>query len=137
MQQQNFGQPSQTANEQFLKWNQDGQIANFPDPLGYDGNVFNPEMMSQPPLQNPIPAPSTQLTRRPINRHLVATAQRQPYDDPWGAFGDDGMMDAQGMNGAMEENDNIELLEERAAIAKREAASKRKQIPPFVQKLSR
>jgi heat shock transcription factor len=37
----------------------------------------------------------------------------------------------------MEENDNIELLEERAAVAKREATSKRKQIPPFVQKLSR
>ncbi|KAL3427880.1 HSF-type DNA-binding protein [Phlyctema vagabunda] len=36
----------------------------------------------------------------------------------------------------MEENDNIELLEERAAVAKRDAQSKRKQIPPFVQKLS-
>jgi len=47
------------------------------------------------------------------------------------------MLDPQNVNGAMEENDSIELLEERAAIAKREAQSKRKQIPPFVQKLSR
>jgi heat shock transcription factor len=46
-------------------------------------------------------------------------------------------MDPQSANGAMEENDSIERLEERAAIAKRDAQSKRKQIPPFVQKLSR
>jgi len=37
----------------------------------------------------------------------------------------------------MEENDNIELLEEKATVAKRDAQAKRKQIPPFVQKLSR
>jgi len=37
----------------------------------------------------------------------------------------------------MDENDSIERLEERAARAKREAQVKRKQIPPFVQKLSR
>lgn len=37
----------------------------------------------------------------------------------------------------MEENDNIELLEEKANVAKRDAQGKRKQIPPFVQKLSR
>ncbi len=37
----------------------------------------------------------------------------------------------------MEENDNIELLEAKAVIARKEAQAKRKQIPPFVQKLSR
>lgn len=47
------------------------------------------------------------------------------------------MMDQQGSNGAMEDSDSIERLEEKAAVAKREAQSKRKQIPPFVQKLSR
>ncbi|KAH6669974.1 putative heat shock factor protein [Halenospora varia] len=45
-------------------------------------------------------------------------------------------MDPQQGGIGLEENDNIELLEERAAIAKRDAQSKRKQIPPFVQKLS-
>jgi heat shock transcription factor, other eukaryote len=35
------------------------------------------------------------------------------------------------------DNDSIEALEERALRAKREAQAKRKQIPPFVQKLSR
>jgi heat shock transcription factor len=37
----------------------------------------------------------------------------------------------------MEETDCIEALEEKATVAKREAQAKRKQIPPFVQKLSR
>lgn len=96
--------------------------------------------MSQPQYDPSIAAPSTQLTRRPTNRQLVPTTQRTPYDnsgDPWGQFGDDSILDPQNVNGMMEESDNIELLEERAAVAKRDAQSKRKQIPPFVQKLSR
>ena len=86
------------------------------------------------------PTPSTTIARRPNNRQLVPTAQRNPYDisvDPWHPFGDDTMLDPQFNGGRMEENDNIELLEEKAAVAKRDAQSKRKQIPPFVQKLSR
>jgi heat shock transcription factor len=81
---------------------------------------------------------STQLARRPINRQLVPTGQRGSYDtgDPWTQFGDDSIHDPQHVPG-MEENDNIEVLEERAAVAKRDAQSKRKSIPPFVQKLSR
>lgn len=86
-------------------------------------------------------APSTQLARRPMSRHLVPTAQRMTHDtagDQWGdTFGDNVMLDPQGANGMLEENDNIEALEEKAAAAKRDAQSKRKQIPPFVQKLSR
>lgn len=41
-------------------------------------------------------------------------------------------------NGAsvVDEHDNIEVLEEKAQRAKREATAKRKQIPPFVQKLN-
>jgi hypothetical protein len=37
----------------------------------------------------------------------------------------------------MDEHDNVERLEEMAQRAKRDAQAKRKQIPPFVQKLSR
>ena len=84
-------------------------------------------------------ASSTQLARRPMNRQMVQTAPRATFDntnDPWGPFGDDSLLDPQNQNG-MEETDNIELLEEKAVIAKRDAQSKRKQIPPFVQKLSR
>jgi heat shock transcription factor len=57
--------------------------------------------------------------------------------DQWdGQYGDESILDPQSASGMVEE-DNIELLEERAAVAKRDAQSKRKQIPPFVQKLSR
>ena len=86
-----------------------------------------------------IPATSTQLARRPVNSALVATAFRPPYDnlgDPLGPFGNDTLLDTQ-ENAVMEENDRIEFLEKRAAIAKREAQSKRKQLAPFLQKLSR
>ena len=96
--------------------------------------------MSQPQYDQTIGPSSTQLARRPINRQLVPTAQRMAQDNSgvrWGGqFGDE-MLDPQGANGIMEETDNLELLEERAAVAKRDAQSKRKQIPPFVQKLSR
>jgi heat shock transcription factor len=79
---------------------------------------------------------STQLARRPMNQHLMQT---QRYDDPnaWGQYGDEQLDVVAAGNGGVAENDNIELLEERAAVAKRESQSKRKQIPPFVQKLSR
>jgi heat shock transcription factor len=46
-------------------------------------------------------------------------------------------MDLQNANGTMEGSNSIERLEERASIAKRDAQSKQKQIPLFVQKLSR
>ena len=103
----------------------------------YGGN----DGLSAPPYDQSVPAPSTQLARRPINRQLVQTGQRPAFDvtgvpnDPWIPFGDDALMDPQ--QAQMEENDNIELLEEKAAVAKRDAQAKRKQIPPFVQKLSR
>jgi hypothetical protein len=46
-----------------------------------------------------------------------ATGSGQPLDSAW--------------------NDDIEALEQRAQTAKKTAQEKRKQIPPFVQKLSR
>jgi hypothetical protein len=41
------------------------------------------------------------------------------------------------INGIIEESNSIERLEERAAVVKRDARSKQKQILQFVQKLSR
>lgn len=142
MQQQPFAAPSQLSNAEFLRWSQGAENPNFSDAAAFNMNKFGGSAgMSQPQYDSSAPTPSTQLARRPINRQLVPTAQRATYDnnnlDPWGQFGDESMMDPQIANGAMEESDSIERLEERAAIAKREAQSKRKQIPPFVQKLSR
>ena len=123
-----------------MRWSQGADNVGYSDPSSFNNmDSFNSTSVSNPQYQSSAPAPSTQLARRPVNRALVATASRPPYDnlrDTWGPFGNDTLLDTQ-VNGVMEENDSIELLEERAAIAKREAQSKRKQIPPFVQKLSR
>ena len=138
--QQAYTAPSQLSNADFLRWSQGAENPNFGDASGFNMNSFGGSAgMSQPQYDSSPPTSSTQLARRPFNRHLVASASRPTYDnsvDSWGQFGDESM-DAQGANGAVEESDSIERLEERAAIAKREAQSKRKQIPPFVQKLSR
>lgn len=113
----------------------------YTDPSSYNSmNNYVGNGIPQPVFDQSILTPSTQLARRPINRQMVATGQRPAYDsqvDPWGQFGDDMSLDPQVANGVIEENDNIELLEERASVAKRDAQAKRKQIPPFVQKLSR
>ncbi|KAH8843847.1 hypothetical protein MCOR27_003032 [Pyricularia oryzae] len=85
------------------------------------------------------PGPTNAIARRPAgsSRALVT---RQQYDglstEPWPSFGDEtALMPASGVVNPLDENDNIALLEERAARAKRDAQANRKQIPPFVQKL--
>jgi heat shock transcription factor len=135
--QQDYSTPTQLTNDQFLRWSQAGDNTNYADP--YNMNSFVNNAVSSQQYQQPVQASSTQLARRPMNRQMVPTAPRAAFDnpnDPWGSFGDDNLLDPQNPNG-MEETDNIELLEEKAVIAKRDAQSKRKQIPPFVQKLSR
>lgn len=137
--QQAYTAPNALSDADFLRWSQGpGNTSYAPDP-SFNMNGYSGEVMPQQQYDPSLQIPSTQLARRPVNRQLVPTAQRAPYDnsgDPWGQFGDDSLLDPQN-TGRMEENDNIELLEEKAAVAKREAQSKRKQIPPFVQKLSR
>lgn len=136
---QSYTAASQVSNPELLRWNQQPDNATYADPT-FNMNNYDTNGLSQAPFDQSIPASSTQLARRPINRQLVPTGQRATFDTSdasWGQFGDDSMLDTQLVNGALEENDNIELLEERAQMAKRDAQSKRKQIPPFVQKLSR
>lgn len=67
---------------------------------------------------------STELVKRTRNQDLArATPQEQ-----WGQYGDP--------SNQTDDEDEQEL-ERRVAAAKRDAQGKRKQIPPFVQKLSR
>lgn len=130
-------QQQQATNEQYMRWNHslaDNTV--FPDMnynMAYAGGA---NAVSAASFQQNVPAPSTQIARRPMNRQLVQTAPRQ-YDNPneW-ALGDE-LFDPNAQIGALAENESIERLEERAQVAKREAQSKRKQIPPFVQKLNR
>lgn len=121
-------------------WDDTNNTPIFGDPNPYNLSAFG---NSQQPMQNAQfqpngQPPSTQLARRPVqSRQMVQTAPRtfDNMNDPWGTFDEGELLDPQGA--PLEENENIDVLEERAVIAKRDAQSKRKQIPPFVQKLSR
>ncbi|OWO98669.1 heat shock transcription factor [Marssonina coronariae] len=134
---QSYAAPTQ--NSEYFRWDQQPENVGYTDSAGNNMNNYAGAGLSQSPLDQPVPAASTQLARRPMNnRQLGPTAQRMQYDnpgDPWGQFGDDSILDSNG-TGVMGENDNVGLLEEKAAVAKRESQAKRKQIPPFVQKLS-
>ncbi|KAF4632292.1 hypothetical protein G7Y89_g5831 [Cudoniella acicularis] len=131
---------TQMSNADFLRYNAGAENPGYQDPsTAYNMNNYGTNGIPQPQFDQSGPVQSTQLARRPINRQLVPTGQRPAYEntgDHWAQFGDESMLDPQQVAVGMEENDNIELLEEKAAIAKRDAQSKRKQIPPFVQKLS-
>jgi heat shock transcription factor len=151
--QQQQQQPYGTAQpDQLLRWNGGAMEGNpYAEAAARNGAV-NPFGMLSPAagqysqgMQNPT---STTLARRGMNSALVPTVPRpSPFEsssESWSNFGDDGYLPLQPQQlqqpptgGAVDDNDSIEALEERALKAKKEAMNKRKQIPPFVQKLSR
>lgn len=115
-----------------------------PDPSVFlDNNSYAPNPYLMAPnaaqFQPTVPGPSNAVARRQMNQALQPTNQR--YDattDPWASFGEnEGALIQQPNGDHATEEDSVEKLEELAAQAKREAHVKRKQIPPFVQKLSR
>ncbi|KAM7209463.1 hypothetical protein V8F20_000201 [Naviculisporaceae sp. PSN 640] len=132
---------SPTTADNAFAWNQMMDSNNGFVNAGASNATPFPMMPSQGQYgQGAPPTPSTALTRRQNNRALVPSGNRPggPFDttsEPWNSFGDDSAF-LQGANGSVDEHDNLEILEERALRAKREAQAKRKQIPPFVQKLS-
>lgn len=119
---------------------------------GLDPQVSNDQFLQfgyQPPLESPqvsyndssIPQPtnhrtdtgggSNQLARRPANQVVPRDGSRGDSNDVnWTEQGN-----GQRLEGAW--GDDIDDLKQRAQVAKREAQSKRKQIPPFIQKLAR
>ncbi|KAI1498622.1 hypothetical protein F5X99DRAFT_431604 [Biscogniauxia marginata] len=133
---QQMAQPYSTP-EQLLRWN-GNNAANFVDNAS---NGVNPYGMMSPPTPGQYgqgaPTPSTALARRGMNNALVTTNRPYPPqpNDPWPSFSEENLIASQ-PNGVIDEHDNIEILEEKAQRAKREAQAKRKQIPPFVQKLN-
>ncbi|KAF5572694.1 heat shock factor [Fusarium pseudoanthophilum] len=140
--QYNTGNP---AGDQVMRWNGMGDPSSFMngadgimDGNAHVGNSFG-LVPAQPQYAQPVSTPSNTLARRQMNRALVPTNTR-PYDgavEPWGNFvGDDNALLQQAPSENLNEQDNVEILEEMAQKAKREAQAKRKQIPPFVQKLS-
>ncbi|KAL8398974.1 hypothetical protein RB596_007721 [Gaeumannomyces avenae] len=146
---QPYQSPYASPPDQFSRWNPAGSDVDFvvSDSSKPATPTIPPFIMSAPNqfqsaqgFPQPTPTPSNVIARRPAARALVPTASRPQYDglpDPWPSFGDDGALIPQPASAApVDENDNIQLLEEKAARAKRDAQANRKQIPPFVQKLS-
>jgi heat shock transcription factor, other eukaryote len=138
MQQPNLQQP----NYQYAPDNTDYSNYDFSQPFNSDNTFAElPQDGNQLPyLQNAAqapaygsnltaaPAPSTDLVRRARNQPVVAQNGRAQEQWNNGGFG----------SMAAPSNDEDEQdLEMKVAMAKRDAQGKRKQIPPFVQKLSR
>ncbi|KAI1196035.1 hypothetical protein F5X97DRAFT_334978 [Nemania serpens] len=122
--------------EQMLRWN-GGSAGSFPDNTSNPINPYGMVSPTQAQFTQATPTTSNALARRGVNNALISsnrTFSPQP-NDPWSGFTDDAPLTNQ-TNGPLDEHDNIEVLEEKAQKAKREASAKRKQIPPFVQKLN-
>jgi heat shock transcription factor len=131
----NFQTPnpnSQLSNDQFLQWGQNPppNVVNtsFVDPSAYNTAAY----ASNQDLTGPAASTSNQLTRRPPPNQLVS--RNRGYEQAPATYSDNaaGPGTGEGVWG-----ESIEELYNRARAAKREAQAKRKQIPPFVQKLSR
>ncbi|KAJ2899431.1 hypothetical protein MKZ38_003046 [Zalerion maritima] len=129
MQQQTF--PT-AGPDSMIQWVPGSDGTSFVDGTGRGMNSYN--MAPQPQFsQGLAPSPSTALARRPINNALIPSLrQTAPFE--WN-YDDPNFLTAPSSE-AMDDSDNIDTLLEKAQRAKREAQSKRKQIPPFVQKLS-
>lgn len=122
------------SSDPYLLWQQQNltnATTNYPDPTGnFSSNLYND--MSQPkPLSTTT---SNQLTRRPVDQQLVSrTVYNSSGNDNWPIIPEDGLHQPQEQAWPINNDD----LEQRAQTARRETQAKRKQIPPFVQKLSR
>lgn len=112
--------PNNTADSPYYSGNL--SAGNFPTTVpqvSADGDPLTPTITSN------------QLVRRNANQQLAAREQwsiLSNNDDIWGDFGT-----ALGV----EHDEQEEELDQRAAATKRQALAERKQIPPFILKLSR
>ncbi|KAI0900538.1 hypothetical protein F4806DRAFT_159841 [Annulohypoxylon nitens] len=133
--QHQMAQTPYNTQDQLLRWNGNNAGA-FVDNTSNGVNTYGVIPSPTQAQYGTTGAPSNVLARRGINNALVATnrAFTPQQNDPWSNF-EENLIAGQ-TNGAVDEHDNIELLEEKAQRAKREAQAKRKQIPPFVQKLN-
>lgn len=115
----NMGQA--LSDDQFLQW------GNSAVPQPFDNSAAYGINSTQYPQNVPS---STQLTRRPANQAMTRAPR---YDNAAGQ-----VSDQNGPLGPTDSawSDDISVLEAKAQVAKREAQAKRKQIPPFVQKLN-
>lgn len=108
----------------------------YSDPTANDANAYAATLNNAQPQtfgSNIAPAPSTDLVRRARNQQL-ATQNGQQAAWTGGKYGG---MTANGNTSGTAGQEDEQDLEMKVALAKRDAQGKKKQIPPFVLKLSR
>lgn len=129
--------PNDPFSAQYMDWNSTDGLSNVNPPFGnqpgLDGDIYDTGLDASLGLGNAAPlapAPtsiSSQLVRRNPNQQLTTRGRTWQDGAPAGMHQ---------TAGAWDDEDEAEL-EQKAMAAKRDAVAKRKQIPPFVQKLSR
>jgi len=130
---------SNALGDQYVDWNSGQGMNNmanqYSDQNIYDANLYNSGINGNvggdagESANPPMAGRSSQLVRRNPNQQLT-TRGRPGWPDP------NNNLQPQTTWEHFEEEDERDL-EQRALAAKRDAQAKRKQIPPFVQKLSR
>lgn len=104
----------------------------YPDTSSYA--TQGPKPFDPMPLANKQARHGNQLQRRPYQPVVPVQNYTSAGNGAWQPGNADGQLTNDEAWGAMPPFDD---LDQKAAIAKKEAESRRKQIPPFVQKLSR
>lgn len=127
--------PPSMSSEHVLQWGPDNGIngtSSYPDPSGsFNPNIYNTFAQAQVRPSEP----SNQLTRRPASQRILTRGSpfNNSESETWPGFAN-GALQPPREEGWIKDDDN---LEQKAMTAKREAQTRRKLIPPFVQKLSR
>ncbi|OQE26909.1 hypothetical protein PENFLA_c006G00468 [Penicillium flavigenum] len=122
---------SQLSNDQFLQWGQNPPV-NAINTSAFSDSSYNPVGFASPQdVSAPAATASNQLARRQANQ---VVSRNRGYDQPPASYVENGGNNGSGESGAWGES--LEELYRRALTAKRDSQAKRKQIPPFVQKLS-
>ena len=108
----------------------DGVPPNYPDsPNNYGAsNIYNGSM----PANAPASPLGNQIVRRQPDNQIVPMMNYSNNEHPLAP--DYGSIPPPAEDGWLSQYDD---LDQKALLAKRDAQSKRKQIPPFIQKLSR
>lgn len=122
---------SQLSNDQFLQWGQNPSANAFPNPSNFNPTGYVASQDITPPAAPAAPT-NNQVARRQGQNQLVT--RNRGYEQAPTVYAED----TSGTGGESSAwGESLEQLHKRAADAQRDAQSKRKQIPPFVQKLSR
>ncbi len=123
----------QMATDQNLQWHQPSlanTAASYPDPSSnFATNMYNGSVQQDASSKTA----SNQVVRRGANHHVVSRGTFNAGDDSWPLLPEDTLTQGQDPTWLNPTDD----LEHKAQIARRDTQAKRKQIPPFVQKLSR